>query len=270
MSDVATTNLPPIEEFDTFWRRTHKYSIGGFFFVGEIMKSGIYCISNLVNGKKYIGQSITAQYRANKHIAFLLRGNHINSHMQRSFLKHGEKCFVTSVLEFCKECDLDDREKWWISFHKSSCRNHGFNIEEGGSLNKRCSKETREKLSEIGKRYVFTETHKRNISESKKNISQETRLKLSLANKKRNPEDFKRLAQYNIGRKISEETRKKMSESHKGKRLSLETRQKMSISQIKRQNAIGRWLESQLPGLDDEKQPIQAVQNAPQSHKAGK
>ena len=35
-------------------------------------------------------------------------------------------------------------------------------------------------------------------------------------------------------------------------------------------DAIGRWLESQLPGLDDEKQPIQAVQNAPQSHKAGK
>ena len=50
-----------------------------------LRQSGIYCIENLISGKKYIGQSVNIQNRWNHHICELNKGIHYNDHLQ----KHG-------------------------------------------------------------------------------------------------------------------------------------------------------------------------------------
>jgi len=65
------------------------------------------------------------------------------------------------------------------------------------------SEEARRKMSVSGKNKVFTEEHRRKISEAKKNPSEETRRKMSEVQK---------------GKVASKETRKKLSDAKKGKK----------------------------------------------------
>ena len=51
--------------------------------------SGIYCIENGINHKKYIGQSKNILYRWKKHISALNSNTHDNSYLQSSWNKYG-------------------------------------------------------------------------------------------------------------------------------------------------------------------------------------
>lgn len=61
--------------------------------------SGIYKITNNVNGKCYIGSSVNIQKRCREHIIKLLSKTHPNNHLQNSFCKYGECSFNFEVLE---------------------------------------------------------------------------------------------------------------------------------------------------------------------------
>lgn len=63
------------------------------------IKSGIYCIMNTVNGKKYVGSSIDISSRWTSHRHDLKRGIHSNVHLQKSWDKYGENSFVFYILE---------------------------------------------------------------------------------------------------------------------------------------------------------------------------
>jgi group I intron endonuclease len=77
-------------------------------------KSGIYCITNTVNNKVYIGSTKNFYHRLIMHRADLLRKEHYNSYLQNSFNKHGYHAFEVSILEFCKSEDLKSREKYYL------------------------------------------------------------------------------------------------------------------------------------------------------------
>lgn len=92
--------------------------------------SGIYCIENLVNHKKYVGKSVNI-YKRWETERNGLRGSYFhNVHLQRAWDKYGEQQFKFYILELCNETALNQKEKEWIK--SLDTYNNGYNQTLGG------------------------------------------------------------------------------------------------------------------------------------------
>lgn len=89
------------------------------------LPSGIYKITNLKNGKVYIGQSENIFLRRNQHFAALRSGHHNNKSMQKDYNAQRGKGFRWDVVEYCDIGNLNPREKYWIEYYDSL--NCGYN-----------------------------------------------------------------------------------------------------------------------------------------------
>lgn len=118
----------------------------------------IYKISNLVNDKVYIGQTIqTLTVRMNKHRTEARRyergvedpelrnKNGTCSKLYRAMNKHGIDNFIIEVLEEMDDDLLDNAEMLYISEFDSIA--HGYNLKLGGDRSSHCE-ETRQVISE--------------------------------------------------------------------------------------------------------------------------
>lgn len=103
--------------------------------------SGIYCIINTINGKKYIGSSKNIYNRWLKHRA-TLRGNyHGNPHLQSAWNKYGEKSFHFFIIEKCNPMVLEEREDLYINSIKPE-----YNMQ--GAVRHSVSEEIRQHIKE--------------------------------------------------------------------------------------------------------------------------
>jgi len=69
----------------------------------KMVVSGIYEIRNQVNGKRYIGSTVSLQRRWDEHLRRLRRGCHINKRLLTAFQKYGERAFDLIVLEYVED-----------------------------------------------------------------------------------------------------------------------------------------------------------------------
>jgi group I intron endonuclease len=66
---------------------------------------GIYTITNIIDGKYYVGSSVTVERRLVRHKKDLLRNQHHCHHLQRAWNKYGEQSFKFEVVLNLNHCD---------------------------------------------------------------------------------------------------------------------------------------------------------------------
>ena len=102
----------------------------------------IYKITNLINDKIYIGQTLNFYRRKNEHCRN--KKVNYNSHINNSILKYGKKNFkfeiiieISNTLKIDNIKDiLNNLEIYFIKYYKSNNNLFGYNIELGGNGNK--------------------------------------------------------------------------------------------------------------------------------------
>lgn len=171
--------------------------------------SGIYKITNLVNGKIYVGRASFLKKRGWEHFRTLRLGKHHNEYLQKSFNKYGEINFIFEVIEYCEVEELIAREDYW-------CKNLQANISEKG--------------------YNIALTDEKSGFYKH---SEETKIKISkgLKGKKKSPEHIENCRNSNIGKRHTQEHKDKIKEWYKNNKhpllnkiVSEETKRKMSMS----------------------------------------
>lgn len=159
----------------------------------------IYKITNLVNGKIYIGQ--TNGNRKN-----YLGGGKI---LKLAFKKYGRYNFKkeTIIEGNFNRLLTDELEKHYIKLYNSTDKEVGYNLENGGEGHpgKKHTNETKIKISIANKgkkKFPFSEQHKLNISLAKKGISH---------SKPRSKEAIENFKKSRCGKPLTEQHKKALS-----------------------------------------------------------
>jgi group I intron endonuclease len=91
------------------------------------MNTGIYKITNIKNGKIYIGSSSDMDRRKYEHFNDLANNIHVNKHLQNAYNLDGKDNFIFSIIELCNKNDLLIREQSYLDT-LTPFRENGYNI----------------------------------------------------------------------------------------------------------------------------------------------
>ena len=131
----------------------------------------IYCYTNLINGKKYVGQTINPEKRYNQHksSAFNEKDKDYNTPLHRAFRKYGYDNFNYEIILSTSSLDiLNELEIYFIDKYKTQVPN-GYNILEGGNNPSR----------------IFNEETKINMMKAHANLTEDEVVELRIAYKEK-------------------------------------------------------------------------------------
>jgi group I intron endonuclease len=117
---------------------------------GSKCQSGVYLITNIINGKVYVGSAANSlNQRLHNHKYKLGKNKHENVYLQNAVNKYGIENFTFEILEEYAKQYVISMEQWWMNMLDSFNRKRGYNLKPvaGSSLG-----------------YKFTEEQKKNIS----------------------------------------------------------------------------------------------------------
>lgn len=94
----------------------------------------IYCATNKINNKKYIGQTInTLEERIRGHLTFAKLNKEGCRLFWRAIRKYGEEAFEWIILFEAKNTDeLNYMESYYIEKYDTTNPNKGYNLKGGG------------------------------------------------------------------------------------------------------------------------------------------
>lgn len=99
--------------------------------VNNPIHSGIYRITNNLDGKTYIGQSVDIAERFRQHIKCGLGIDTPNNKLYKAMLQDGVENFSFEVLQYSNSADLNTNEVYWIKYYKA--QEFGYNMNKGGA-----------------------------------------------------------------------------------------------------------------------------------------
>lgn len=188
----------------------------------------IYLVTNLVNNKRYVGQTHRGYMkRFNGHIEEAHRNNRKQPYFHLALLKYGEENFRIELIESdIPEKLIDERERYWIKYYNTYYLDgKGYNLTRGGQ-------------GIHG--YKFDDDIKKKVSDSVHKFWEKFKLE--------RPDEYQKycekMSRKGLGRKFSSEHKKKLSDIAKtrvgelnpfyGKHHSEETKQKIRQGKTKK------------------------------------
>lgn len=215
----------------------------------------IYKITNLINGKCYVGQTKNFEKRIKSHQRTCVN---LKYYISNAIYKYGKDNFTYEILLTCEDHLADQLEKENI-IKFNSLVPYGYNLISGGNTNKNLSQVTKDKISRANRGKIRTEEHLKKLSialkgrispmkgvpNKHKGESLSARAKLNQSEGQK-----RRWANYSVEKReqisdkrkkyiISEETKRKISNSlkghvppNKGKKMSAAACLKMSLSRM--------------------------------------
>lgn len=124
----------------------------------------IYKVTNLVNQKIYIGQSInTLEYRKSGHYRDARCIKKKNVYFHNALLKYKPEDFKWEIIDTAETIEeLNKKEIYWVSYYKSNNKDKGYNLKAGGDSGGKCCESTKQKIGETTKiKWTNPETAKR-------------------------------------------------------------------------------------------------------------
>lgn len=197
------------------------------------MKSYVYCITCLVNGKRYVGKANDPVGRWRDHLKVVRNVDSAGLVIHQAIRKHGEENFKFEVVsEHETEKEAFEAERCLI--REWGTMDHGYNLNEGGEGGFNPSDETRAKLSAVHKGRPKSEETRQKMSAARvgKKLSEETKQKIrAQCGWKHTDESRLKMSLAQRGHSVSDERRRKSSETQKGRKFSSEHRAKLATAQ---------------------------------------
>ena len=238
--------------------------------------SGVYSITNVVNGKRYIGQSVHVESRWAVHRRYLRSGRHWNPYLQAAWGKYGESFFKFEVLVVeLDRTNLVPLEAATMLKYGSRNREFGYNLQGAQGvigdhdywmrrgLASRGWKHTEDakrkmsewhtgvpmpddvkaRMSDSHKGKIRSEEHCLHLSQSLKETMQNRpdlreAVSKALKGRPKTPEHRAKLKEaWKTRAPMSEETKRKIGDGNRGKFVSDDTKKKLGEARRDAENA---------------------------------
>lgn len=185
----------------------------------------IYITTNLINGKRYLGQK-----------RFINNWkNYIGSGtvLKNASKKYSRENFKKDIIDIAySEEELNQKEYEYSVFFDVVNSDDWYNLVFGGGSTSgyKFSEEQRQKLSEAKKGIRVSEAAKKKMSESRMGhpVSEETKIKIGNVHRGRTltAEHIEKVRQGNLGKHLTEEAKQKISKANRGRKHTKRTQTK--------------------------------------------